>query len=191
MTAPAAGSAPAVDPVGQAMRLLWKPDPERSVFDVFVFLDGARDPWIHTYLRHPALLQRCFFSGNLPADFARAAPYVVSLSRTAVSTRQLLAEGLGKSWGVFLQADSGLPELREHFRRFLQVKDDQGRRFFFRFYDPRVLRLYLPTCSRAELFEFFGPVRRFVIEGEGGRTLETFAIENRELVHRTFDLEAP
>jgi len=43
----------------------------------------------------------------------------------------------------------------------------------FRYYDPRVLRAYLPTCSPAELNTFFGPVTAFITEGENpGEILE-------------------
>jgi hypothetical protein len=34
-------------------------------------------------------------------------------------------------------------------RRFLRVKDEDG--LVFRFYDPRVMRVYLPTCAAGEL----------------------------------------
>ena len=53
-----------------------------------------------------------------------------------------------------------------HFRQFLRVRDEAGREFFFRFYDPRVLRVYLPTCNSEELRTFFGPVELFSMEGE-------------------------
>ena len=34
----------------------------------------------------------------------------------------------------------------------------------FRWYDPRVLRVYLPTCTVGELREVFGPARAFLVE---------------------------
>ena len=46
-----------------------------------------------------------------------------------------------------------------------------GERVYFRFYDPRVLRVYLPTCSSSELKGVFGPVGRFVVEGPEGQAL--------------------
>jgi hypothetical protein len=35
-----------------------------------------------------------------------------------------------------------------------------------RFYDPRVLRLHIPTCTPEESTDLFGPISRFVMEGE-------------------------
>ena len=52
------------------------------------------------------------------------------------------------------------------------VADEDGQTFFFRFYDPRVLRAFLPTCSPSQLTDFFGPVRAMIVESEGGEELQ-------------------
>jgi len=58
-------------------------------------------------------------------------------------------------------------------REFLRVRDESGKRLIFRYYDPRVLRVYLPTCWPAELDTFFGPISAFITEGEDpGEILE-------------------
>ena len=66
-------------------------------------------------------------------------------------------------WGIFALSDAPLDELRFHFRRFLTVESPEGERWYFRFYDPRVLPAYLATCTPAEIATFFGPVRGFAI----------------------------
>jgi hypothetical protein len=48
----------------------------------------------------------------------------------------------------------------------LTVSGAEGRKLYFRFYDPRVLRVYLPTCTTDERSTFFGPVTCFLMEGE-------------------------
>ena len=57
-------------------------------------------------------------------------------------------------------------ELRKHFRQFLLAALPDGKQVYFRFYDPRVLRVYLPTCTPEEIYRFFGPVWRFATEAE-------------------------
>jgi len=42
----------------------------------------------------------------------------------------------------------------------------ENKKVLFRFYDPRVLRVFLPTCTSKEVLEFFGPITRYVLEGE-------------------------
>jgi hypothetical protein len=43
-----------------------------------------------------------------------------------------------------------------------------------RLYDPRVLRIYLPTCNAAETQEFFGPVSRFLMEASDPQLMLQF-----------------
>ena len=44
--------------------------------------------------------------------------------------------------------------------------EGEHKKVLFRFYDPRVLRVFLPTCTPKEVLEFFGPIKRYVLEGE-------------------------
>jgi len=64
--------------------------------------------------------------------------------------------------------------MRRHLRRFLIVRAPDGKRLYFRYYDPRVLSVYLPTCNAAELQYIFGPVRQFVCEGPDPTVLLRF-----------------
>ena len=43
----------------------------------------------------------------------------------------------------------------QHFRAFLQVRLPDGRIVFFRFYDPRVQRLFLKSCDAAQASQLF------------------------------------
>ncbi|HEY2399507.1 MAG TPA: S1 RNA-binding domain-containing protein, partial [Steroidobacteraceae bacterium] len=44
---------------------------------------------------------------------------------------------------------------------------EQGKRLLFRFYDPRVLRPFLPSCEAGQMREMFGPVEHFAVEANG------------------------
>jgi hypothetical protein len=81
-----------------------------------------------------------------------------------------------------------MEKLRRHLRRLLLVKDTGGRRLVFRYYDPRVLRKYLPTCFPAELEEMFGPIERFWMEAEEPSTMLSFSRPARTLVKDQIDL---
>jgi hypothetical protein len=88
-------------------------------------------------------------------------------------TDELLDEGWGKSWGCLVSTALPIRELRGHLRRFLRVQTEEGKTLLFRFYDPRVLRAYLPTCTAEELETFMGPITRCMMEDSAG-TLLTF-----------------
>jgi hypothetical protein len=52
--------------------------------------------------------------------------------------------------------------------------EPEGRRpqrVYFRFYDPRVLRDFLPTCNMRQAPEMFGGIGSFWLEGERGEVL--------------------
>jgi hypothetical protein len=73
-----------------------------------------------------------------------------------------------KPWGVFAVAECDLNTLRKHLRRFLTVADPEGEPMYFRYYDPRILAVFLPTCTREELKTFMGPIKAYAIgEPEG------------------------
>jgi hypothetical protein len=104
------------------------------------------------------------YRGGAEEDWWAIAPY---LARADGSLIDWIAETLeAESWGVFVVADADLEGLRRHFRRFLIVEDPDGEEMYFRFYDPRVLAKFLPTCSSFELREIFGPVEAFGVPGE-------------------------
>ncbi len=54
------------------------------------------------------------------------------------------------------------------------MRDTRGRILVFRFYDPRVLRAYLPTCTAEEIAQFFGPISHFAAESADGRQVITY-----------------
>ena len=74
--------------------------------------------------------------------------------------------GWGKSFGVILSTGSNRENLYKHLRRLLTVRTEDKRELYFRFYDPRVLRIFLPTCEKDQLVEFFGPIDYFIVEDE-------------------------
>jgi hypothetical protein len=131
---------------------------------VYAVLDGARDPRVHPTVVQSGLPHQCLFSGALGKELTEAAPYLVQLKRDAEGTRNLLRLAWGQSWGIYLTSPAGIEHLRRHLRRFLRVEDEQGKRLFFRYYDPRVFRTYLPTCDEGELATIFGPVTRYMAE---------------------------
>jgi hypothetical protein len=78
--------------------------------------------------------------------------------------------------------------MRGHFRSFLTVYDESGNPLNFRYYDPRVWRLYLPTCNSGELKTVFGPVVAYYLEDEDANTLLRFELNSESLRRRKFVL---
>jgi hypothetical protein len=168
----------------QVLQALW---PERAKFrlGVWAILDCARDPQIYRALLASRLEFRCLYSGRLPPALEMVAPHLVELLPDHRLTTTLLDEGWGRAWGVFLKIEDP-SNLRHHLRKFLKVRDEAGRRLLFRYYDPRVLRIYLPTCTPDELHQVFGPVAAYLMESEDGDALLEFSVQVRGLSRRAW-----
>ena len=130
----------------------------------YAVLDGASCEGLLGKLAEFRPEHVCLYAGELAPDMREVAPYLVLLTEGQPFAEWLLAEGVGKHWGIFARSPAELQAMRKHFRTFLQVKSPEGRTLYFRYYDPRVLRLYLPTCNAQELQTVFGPASSYLTE---------------------------
>lgn len=128
------------------------------------------------------------YEGKPKAELVMFAPYLVRLLPDSKLLEKLVNKGWGKSWGVYVTCDLGFSELRRHFRHFLMVKMPDGDQVYFRFYDPRVLKTYLPTLQPDEMNEFFGPTKYYLLEDEKPHTLLRFSNATRGVGLRKFQL---
>lgn len=132
------------------------------------------------------------YQGNAQSGLGDFAPYLVRCRRGSGISRWIFENGWGKSWGIFVQSGAPVQDLRKHFRKFLLVATEDGDEMYFRFYDPRVLRVYLPTCYSNELKEFFGPVQKYIVEDEDPSFALIFSLYGNMLQTNRIDLrEAP
>lgn len=66
--------------------------------------------------------------------------------------------------GVFVHSRYDFDTVLRHLRHFPVMKDENGKWFFFRFYDPKVLRNYLEVIATSpeKLNKFFGYEKRII-----------------------------
>jgi hypothetical protein len=148
---------------------------------LYCVLDGVMVPDLPERLYRGQVPNHCLLTGDLPADAVHAAPYLVYLSPDSKFADWVLEEALGKHWGVFVQSPRSMLEMRRHFRALLQAYDERGNPLKFRFYDPRVLSKFLPTCNGGELRTLFGEVQAFYAESEDGSDLVRYRIQEGKL----------
>jgi Domain of unknown function (DUF4123) len=153
----------------------------------YMLLDGAKildelDDLLKKSTRHA-----CLYKGGSERSLASVAPYVAFVAGNEKFLSQVHTDGWGAAWGILFSAYAGLDELVYHFRKFLMVETEEGKQLYFRFYDPRVLRTYLPTCDEKQLTEFFGPVRSFFCESEDPASAIVFSLENKKLKTETIN----
>ena len=147
---------------------------------VFAIFDGASVPELMDALERWQPKLECLYPGKLEPDMAEVAPYLVELVPGSPVAEWSLT-GWGQHWGVFVHSELSALKLSQHFYRFIEVISPENKRLLFRYYDPRVLRSYLPTCTGEDLTRFFGPVQALLAEGEKPGQLLHFTLEGGRL----------
>ncbi len=180
----------ATDRTSQIVTLLRECAAHDKGLKLYAILDPTRDERILPILTDSGCDFVSLYPPDVPKVLTAAAPHLVSLPARGGLLDRLVREGWGNSWGVFLSSSGSLAELRVHFRQFIKAKTEDGEKLLFRFYDPRVLRVYLPTCNAKELTKFFGPVRSFVLEDDDPETALRFYVDDGELGIKRVSLDS-
>lgn len=132
---------------------------------------------------------KSLYKGWAEEDLAGVAPYLFSVrQQDSDFVKWFMHEGWGRSWGTALFANAAFDDVYRHFRQFLMVKTEDKQQLYFRFYDPRVLRIFLPTCDQQQLREFFGPVRHFIAETDEPGMGTQFWLENYVLHNKVVSM---
>ncbi len=165
------------------------PDPKSNVFAILDGASAGRPLQVMLHEHRPE--RQCLFRGDLAPDMLEVAPWLVELKREHPFTKWLLSAGWGNHWGIFALSPATLLEMRGHFSALVDVYDPDGKPLILRYYDPRVLPVFLPTCTADDLAEVFGPVSGFMAEGEAPGTLLSFRMEEGELRAQELRLAGP
>ncbi|MBF0304633.1 MAG: DUF4123 domain-containing protein [Alphaproteobacteria bacterium] len=127
----------------------------------FLLLDAARDEALYPMLYDldEDLLIQSLYQGDTAVTLAEVAPYLVALRPGDEAARRLHDLIWGNGWGMLLHAPLSFSAVRRHLRKFTLVFTEAGSGLVFRFYDPRVLQIFLPTCEPADACKLIGPLR--------------------------------
>lgn len=156
----------AATPEGTLLRILQN-QPEH----LMALVDATRDRRVLDLLHNSSEEYRSLYRDDQNLAIA---PYVVRLPPSSPVLKQMIHEGWGRGWGVYLTCAGPLHELREYFRQALMVSTPDGVELFSRFYDPRFFRGFLESCSATEAEKFFGPISSYLMEAERPEILLQF-----------------
>jgi hypothetical protein len=145
---------------------------------LYALLDAARDPDVLDVLAVNEAVYYSLYDGPEGEKLEDVAPYLVEVRSRSPLLETLVRAHWGKSFGIYGLALADFKTLRRHFRRFLMVEDEQGKRMHFRFYDPRVLRPFLPALPPSEARDFFGPLSQFIVESEEPGTAWSYELDS-------------
>ncbi len=145
----------------------------------YFILDPARDGnGMHRFFEKGVLKKDCLYTDK---DLAQEsfAPFLFQLNEEAhLEFFRLINENWEDSWGSFIELRGTYENALRHLRGLTDARIQNGHKVYFRYYDPRVLRIFLPTCSSQQIIEFFGPVSRFICVDEDPKFAVVF--ENKQ-----------
>lgn len=134
---------------------------------LFAILDGARDRRVRVLLNVCQEQSQSLYDGLKGDTLADVAPYLVQLEKDSELLKFLVNETWGESWGIFLIGARPFVEVRRRLRRSLMVRDEESeKKLYFRFYDPRVMRIFWPAATVRQKSEMTGSeISAFLLEG--------------------------
>lgn len=125
----------------------------------YLLLDSNQIPDIHTRLHQLAkhAAPHALYLTTQYAELASCGPVLV-----AVEPDSPLAQAFTEHWqasaGIWLESDADEHTLIAHLRSLIHVQLEGGVPAFFRYYDPRITRLWLADLTRGERDRLMGPV---------------------------------
>lgn len=122
----------------------------------------------------------CLYEGDSERFLGVVAPWLFNFVEGTDFSKWVSENAHSNNWGIFIRSDAEPIKIYKHLRKFLIIATEDGKELYFRFYDPRVLRVFLPTCDKNQLKEFFGPIQAFIAEDENGLLVE-YALNEEQL----------
>jgi hypothetical protein len=122
------------------------------------------------------------YTGEMEAQLENVFPFLFRFDDQPAFADWYFKNGWGQSWGVILYSEYDIQKTADHLKKNILVNTENGKDYFFRFYDPRVLRVFLPTCNTKQLKEFLGPTERFICEDIDPDFGLVFTFEENNLV---------
>lgn len=156
----------------------------------FAILDAARDYMRIGLARTVSPEFDCLFSGEKGHRLDHVAPHLFVCDKLGVVAHATLSGIEPGDVGLLLESDADFQAVRRHLRRFLIVlRERDRRRIYFRYYDPRVLRAFLPACTPGDLERFFGPIAAIHCQGETPGEVCSYRLRNGALERGSHGLE--
>jgi hypothetical protein len=141
---------------------------------LYAVVDAARDDQVMIRLAEGEASFQSLFQGTGREALFAEGPVLVACEKGLPLFSWLTGQAWGTGCGFFLTSKAPHDLLTAHLQQCLKVITQDDRELFFRYYDPRVLRTYLPSCDPKSGWRFMGPVERMLMESEFGDRLLSF-----------------
>ncbi|CAA0096792.1 Uncharacterised protein [BD1-7 clade bacterium] len=126
---------------------------------LYAILDGAQDSRIYRHLQQHGDVYMSMYTDDVAEPLKAVGPLLYQFRKNDELTAWLIKHGAFNNWFiVFPSLGKTMVQLRRHFKRFAVVLSPQGKRMYFRYYDPRVLGGFLVAADDCQLSIIFGDI---------------------------------
>ncbi len=138
----------------------------------YAILDAAKIFGLPEMLAPSGLEHRCLFKGEAYDEMKDVAPWIVRLEEDNDFTGRQFTEGKppwcmwGKDVGIYVRSRADLNILWGHFRKFTKVQDENGKWYYWRFWEPAALIKAGESRRRISKL-LYSPQDSFVVTGPG------------------------
>jgi hypothetical protein len=126
-----------------------------SELNIYAVIDGAACPELRFKIYDWEPKSVCLWSGDLEPDMQEVAPYMVLLDRDSTFTDWLISQGWNNNWNIFINTELDFKAFRKQIRKLLLVKSPKGQDMVFRFYDPRVFKVFKESWNEEQVEVIF------------------------------------
>jgi hypothetical protein len=123
--------------------------------NTYAILDAAKFYFFTNTDSATGLNCECLFDSSADEHLLESAPYIIELVDKNQFTQQLFTQAdkdvpwhlWDKAPCIFIRSTANIFELKQHFKKFVRMRDEKNTPFFMRFYDPTAMTAYWPRIS--------------------------------------------
>lgn len=145
----------------------------------YVLIDAAIIGNEMYHLKKMNTNHQSLYMGKTGALMDSVAPFLFQVKSKDPFSEWFMQFAADNPCGYIVDANCSFKDLHHHFRKFLKVQTEAGKKLYFRFYDPRVLPTFLKTSTADQLKEFFGPITGFTIVVAQNHYLNFYLKDNK------------
>lgn len=145
----------------QALKTILDAAPQGT--KTYALMDYALQSTIRPTIQASGCASKCLYTQSWQTGLADVAPHLVELDPKAKFSAELLTWDWYANWGYFVQSAASLDECAQAFTAVTTAQLPNDVEAFFRFQDPRVLRVFFETASTEDLVAVFGKATRLIV----------------------------
>ncbi|WP_223669973.1 DUF4123 domain-containing protein [Kangiella shandongensis] len=151
--------------------------------------------------------KQSLYSGQLAQELKQQAPYVIDITLTEEQLgddnlvpkfhRDFFSNHWGKGTAILLHSQNDINDIVFHLKKFIKIRDTDGKWFYFRFFDPNIMNHYLQSIQRwpQRVSKWYGAngdkqlIRAYFCEDDDGGVANSYHLSQEHQLKTTGKIE--